>query len=584
MRILFLIAIGFSLLVFAATECQIKISNGCLEKRFAPGKFEISKQNDAHQTVKKCFQLARQISTECTEQKTDEPMISAKFFRDNEKLAQRRFEVDVSDDLEPKVGKENLWIRKVSDQTIPVGEVQLNVAKDGDGPKISKKVFGSNILYFYKNTNLLDENHPFEGFIQDAEIKMIRFPGGTVANNYDWKTNRLDNPNVFPGEEQNDPAQRPNFKKFLKFRDRVNGVANFVVNISGPYHTDLRGQNGRAPSKQEYIRRAVEWVCAVNGGPVCERKGFQKLYPGSRKVHYWEIGNEHYHDHDRYKMTAEDYAKDLVLYSKAMKEVDPSIRIGAVGPFGANSVGAKDISLRRNVLWWPKLGEIAGAHIDFLVTHRYDPTRYRNWEQPLEIASTMAAIRKAYLEKTNKNFIHVAMTEYNLSDYESQLSLSKVSIAQVEQLIELMQGQVFFANFWPTVGFRPIDRSQLVISNNVLQPNGSYASFKAIAQSLRRYIVPLELRSSGNTNLLDAFVSRTKSKKNFSLVFLNRDTKELKVNLNDFLGAGVGEALQFYSFQDGLREAKLNVVDKKNSMHFTAKGLSVNVIELDFEE
>jgi alpha-L-arabinofuranosidase len=47
------------------------------------------------------------------------------------------------------------------------------------------------------------------------------------------------------------------------------------------------------------------------------------------KVTYWELGNEVYGDWDRGYMTGKDYVKVIKEYSALMKQVDPTIKIGA---------------------------------------------------------------------------------------------------------------------------------------------------------------------------------------------------------------------------------------------------------------
>ena len=52
-------------------------------------------------------------------------------------------------------------------------------------------------------------------------------------------------------------------------------------------------------------------------------------------VKYWEIGNETYLPGTYYPATAREYAEAFGKYARAMKGVDPSIQIGAVGPLGS---------------------------------------------------------------------------------------------------------------------------------------------------------------------------------------------------------------------------------------------------------
>ena len=92
------------------------------------------------------------------------------------------------------------------------------------------------------------------------------------------------------------------------------------------------------------METAVEWVRYAN---------VTKKYA----VKYWEIGNESYHSgsYNGIAPDASTYANDLADFARAMKAVDPTIRIGANGNGG----------------WWSTLQSVAGAEIDFLAAHSY---------------------------------------------------------------------------------------------------------------------------------------------------------------------------------------------------------------------
>ena len=91
---------------------------------------------------------------------------------------------------------------------------------------------------------------------------------------------------------------------------------------------------------------AAEWVRYTN-----KEIGFY--------VKYWELGNEPYGDWDKSFRTADQYAENLIEYSKAMKAIDPSIKLGA--SWGGDYF--KD--------WDKIILSRAGDYIDFLSIHWY---------------------------------------------------------------------------------------------------------------------------------------------------------------------------------------------------------------------
>src|SRR4029450_7629322 len=78
--------------------------------------------------------------------------------------------------------------------------------------------------------------------------------------------------------------------------------------------------------------------------------------PEPYAVKYWEVGNEIWGEWVRGHSDAATYARNLVRYVAAMRAVDPSIRIIAVGD--------NDMTWNRTVLG-------SGERIEFLAIHHY---------------------------------------------------------------------------------------------------------------------------------------------------------------------------------------------------------------------
>jgi alpha-N-arabinofuranosidase len=80
-------------------------------------------------------------------------------------------------------------------------------------------------------------------------------------------------------------------------------------------------------------------------------------HPQPYRVTYWEIGNEIWGDWVRGHSDADTYARNLTKYVAAMRAVDPSIRVIAVGD--------NDMAWNRTVL------ERSGEPFDYLAIHHY---------------------------------------------------------------------------------------------------------------------------------------------------------------------------------------------------------------------
>ncbi len=263
-----------------------------------------------------------------------------------------------------------------------------------------------------------------------AGINTLRYPGGGYADNYHWSNYK---PTKWQAEEPPKYgyyAPNNNFGYFAMLLSYVqNGTAVITVN----YGSNLAGTGGGEPAE------AAAWVAYSNGDPadskvigkdstgydwktvgywatlrasqpLKEDDGWNLLRIGHAKplnIKYWEIGNEvfgngYYPDatnggyeedlHARYAVNAKDsdkirhgnpalspaaYGKGVVAFSKAMKAVDPSIRVGAV-LFNPNvDQQAAD--------WNPAVMAECGRVVDFVILHWYTggllPPDWRNLDE-----------------------------------------------------------------------------------------------------------------------------------------------------------------------------------------------------------
>jgi alpha-N-arabinofuranosidase len=134
---------------------------------------------------------------------------------------------------------------------------------------------------------------------------------------------------------------------------------------------------------------AADWVAYCNA-PQTHRVAMHRARSGSKEpfaVKYWELDNETFRKYD-----AIEYANRCVAFSKAMKAVDPSIKLVMVGYWRF-----------RELL--PQMLEIAGPHID-LVTDRAMDENY--WHPLMKVVAD-------YNAKTGRN-IQLCNTEWLAPD------------------------------------------------------------------------------------------------------------------------------------------------------------------------
>ena len=196
------------------------------------------------------------------------------------------------------------------------------------------------------NTAVYDSNMTdpaAASLLKAAGIQQLRYPGGSVGDAYHWKTSTL-----APGAGSY-VAPNTDFDHFMAMAKTVGAQPILIANYG-------------SGSPQE----AADWVKYANVD-----KGY-----GAK---YWEIGNEvpgngHYGTKWEFDVHSDTsptaYANNLVDYSKAMKAVDPTVKIGAVlttpGGWPDGITGPGD-----HADWNHTVLSIAANSIDFVIVHWY---------------------------------------------------------------------------------------------------------------------------------------------------------------------------------------------------------------------
>jgi alpha-L-arabinofuranosidase len=208
------------------------------------------------------------------------------------------------------------------------------------------------------DTSLVDASVP--ALLADANLGVLRYPGGSTSNNYHWLSNTPDDPN------HGGTTEVANFDAFMGVVDASGAHAMITVNYG----------SGTA-------EEAAQWVAYANKGGHHYR-GPVPTYPGASsrghryQIRYWEIGNELYGDGTygaswelNYKShDPTTYANGVVSYTAAMKAVDPSIQIGMVltapgnWPDGQTSASSPQP-------WNDTVLPIACGAVDFVSIHWY---------------------------------------------------------------------------------------------------------------------------------------------------------------------------------------------------------------------
>ncbi len=241
-------------------------------------------------------------------------------------------------------------------------------------------LLGSNLQYTNYGDGVLDPatlalRPEVVAKTRELSPRTIRFPGGSHADVYHWRDGvgpQADRP-VGVGYFGHEPQTNEyGTDEHLALCAAVGAEATITVNFGTGTPQEAANWveylNGPVPASGTEAWRVTSWAGdeAAPPGYFAWLRG-QFGHPEPYRVRRFEVGNEVYNDwSQRYDSTA--YAHRFLEYLAAMKAVDPSIRVAAVGYERANAPwGAETQPWNRTV------AQIAGAAMDALHVHTYTP-------------------------------------------------------------------------------------------------------------------------------------------------------------------------------------------------------------------
>ena len=232
---------------------------------------------------------------------------------------------------------------------------------------------------------------------------VVRWPGGCFASFYNWRDGvgeyRPPMKSYFWGGYQyNDVGT----DELASYAEAIGGESMICVNMFNPYKRffdyippESLGKDPEDPTIhaarhgrdlphfaniEQGAREAAAWVEYCNGDESTEG-GRARIANGRERpynVKYWEMDNEVHR-----WFTPEEYARACIVYSRAMKAVDPTVNIG-IDTYSYNLEGLE------------KMLEIAGRDIDFIADRGSDESYMQK----------KLAILRAYNEKNGTHLLY----------------------------------------------------------------------------------------------------------------------------------------------------------------------------------
>ena len=271
------------------------------------------------------------------------------------------------------------------------------------------RLLGTNAALWHEPDQL---DHPQLGqLLKGMTPAYIRIPGGSWSDEYYWnghdiwQNEAIDTSKLKDGVYQVDySGYSPGFR--IQGADRMPSDYHSSEGIDIQYLHDFAQQHGR---------QAIVTVNAGTGSPEMAAEWVRWANANNYDVAYWEVGNElegewelgHFLP-DGSKMTGEVYAHRFIEFAKAMKAVDPTIKVG--GPTASSEAGGFTEDLLR----------IAGDHVDFISFHSYPVEKHLGdeqqiFEQAFSLRQSMPVF-KEWIQKYQPDRvdeIEIGITEWN---------------------------------------------------------------------------------------------------------------------------------------------------------------------------
>jgi alpha-N-arabinofuranosidase len=363
--------------------------------------------------------------------------------------------------------------------------------------------------------------------IKQLKPAFIRWPGGNVAQDYHWLWG------VGPRDERvtwsnlswkNEPEPSDfGTDEFVTFARAVGAEPSITVNVEG------RGAT---------VEEAAAWVEYCNG-PATSKYGAMRAangHPAPFGVKLWEVGNEIWGNWVRGHSDAETYARNYNRYAQAMRAVDPSIKLIAVGD--------NDMNWNRTVL------RAAGAHIDYLAIHHYYGRRETGNDplnllaRPLFFEGFYRQVQQLLRELGLDGRIKLAINEWGLDlpgerQYSMESALYGARLMNVFErsgaLVE-MSAVSDLVNGWPG-GIIQAGRHNVFVSP-VYLVNQLYSGHRGYVRLASTVSGPTFNTSREGSNIpsLDATASRTADGKTIVIKAVNTDPKSSLVTTIDLKG------------------------------------------------
>lgn len=396
--------------------------------------------------------------------------------------------------------------------------------------------------------------------LRNLGVRWLRYPGGEKSDFCLWSRPPYSQPDpVSIGSYAEFPGRRMDFDRYIATA-RAAGAEPYVV-----VGYDSFKRTGR--TEEDWLRDAVALVRYAN---VTKKYG----------VTYWEIGNENWSNRTA---TPDEMARVVGRFSRAMKAVDPSIRIGASGSGES---------------WWAGFLPTASPDLDFISLSLYnagDWSGYDHWLKhpeenlvhPVQVAS--AAISRC-ARPADRDRIRVIVCEINAVSWKKTGWDRKNSLGHALVIFDtlgrlLKEPRVLAGIVWGTRWMDDREAARNVFyalgSSNEILPTGR--AVELWGRFLRQKFVA----TAGGGRFVSAYASVSADAQSLVVWIINRSpatARDLSINVSSpvpyanaravcFSGSGPDDTVPAW------RATGSYLVEGNRLSGFAVPGTSVTVVE-----
>ena len=327
--------------------------------------------------------------------------------------------------------------------------------------------------------------------VKDAKIKLLKYPGGNDADSYIWN-------------DKNNNESEMDTDEFAAFCNELGAEGFITVNFNQPPEL------------------AAEWVRYCN-------------IVNNYSIKYWEVGDEQWGSWTRGHTTPEGYAEKYIEFVKAMKAVDPTIKIAINVKMENDPDG-----------WTVRSLKAAKDYVDIITITFFAVTNKQDHDEEF-ILSTPKTFIKPYLDvkdavksifpKERWDDIWVIPVGYNtVNGRPGDVTVSIVNGLWVADIIGIMVNLgIEQTDYWALHNAYPPRGGDygLLTSDSSNTPHYSYHALKMMADHLKKQMVEV----TTNDTLLSVYASRDLNSDHLSLFLINKskhDAKNVSLNIKNF--------------------------------------------------